>query len=321
MLDISQFITRNAIDNHSLLVANERTDFITEEVFPPLVCAKSATKAYHYDQNHLREVETRASSKAKANRVDYGVFTRDVTLELHKLAGEVDPKDEANADSPVADLEFDTAANIMERLLIKRERLMVDLVSTSSNYPGSLTATLGADVTWDSAGGDPEANAATARIATKAACGRPANALALSFSGFEKLRQSPALKDKFKFTSGQSLTEEMIKNALGVKFLHVCAAQYNNSAEGAANSLGEIWDDFALFYVKDTTQSKRSMGFGRMHIRNQLYTHIYLDNERGSTDGRLKVLEMGWEYKLQASGVVSSSDGDFIAGYMLDNIF
>jgi hypothetical protein len=316
----SQFETRNAVENYSIKFINEQTQFIAEEVFPSVVVPKTQTKKYQYDLSHLRSVETRTASKAPANKVDFGVFTSNLTTELHKLAGDIDPRDVVNADAAVADQEFDQAENIMSRLLIKREVLMNTLVSTSASYPSANTSSLAAGATWAVAGGDPEADAKTCHAAIFATCGKPADSIALSYTGYLTLRFSPALRDRVKYTKATAVSDEDLKSLLNVQNIHVCAARQNTAIEGAADVLAEIWDDHALFYVKGSG-GKRSIGYGQTWMRNQIYSHTYVDETRGSGDGRIKVLEMGLEYVMTAGGVISSSDSDFACGYFLDNIF
>lgn len=320
-IDISSFKTRNALENFSIRFANEQTDFISDEVAVPFVIPKAQFKKYQYDLSNLKSTETQKAYDATADQVDYGVFTSDGTAKLHKLAGKINPEHERDADAAVGDIRQDTAATIMEKLLLSREIALVTKVSTAASYPSGLTSTLSAGSTWADAGGDPEADASTARIAVKGMCGKVPNALALSWTALEKLKQSAALKDRLKYTSGQSLTEEQIKNLLGVQYLHVCKAQKNTADQGAADAISDVWDDFALFYVKNPAQGRRTMTYMRNFVVGQLYTHEWTVDDRGGPAGRIKMLEMGWEYTLEAAAVVSSSDSDFVAGYLLDNVY
>lgn len=321
MLDRSQFITRTALEDFAIRFANEQTDFICDDVFVPKIVTKSQAKKYQFDLSNLKDVETQKDSKAEADKVDYGGFTSDLTTKLHKLAAEVDPRDEKDFDTAVANIKQRKTATIMEKLMIRREALMVTKVSTAASYPSGLTSTLAAGSTWADPGGDPEADATTARLAVKGFCGKFPDSLAISYTTLERLKQSAALKDRLKFTSGQSISEEQIKNLLMLKNLHVCKAQKNTAAEGAADAITDIWDDFALFFVKGGTGSDLdSMQYGRTFMRNQLYSYEYQDEKRGSGDGRIQVVEMGWEFTLEAGAVVSSTDGDFIAGYYMDNV-
>lgn len=318
-LNPSSFQTRDALTDFSIRAANEMTDFIADEVFPPVYVTKEQFKTYQYDLSNYREVDTQKSSKSEADLVDYGVFTKDRTAKLHKLAGEWDPADEKNFDKVVADLQQDTAKTVIERLMLRKERLAVALATTASYYPSALTQTLAGGSTWLDAGGDVEGNSRTARVAVKTACGKAPNAAAMSWTTFEALKVAPSVVDRIKYTNGQQPTEEILKNLLGVQFLHICRAQYNSAIEGATASLSDVWDDTVVYYVKDTSPSPRTMRYGSTYIRNELYTYQYKVDERGSGDGRIERLEMGLWYLHAPGAVVSSSDDDFTAGYCLKN--
>lgn len=321
-LNPADFITRNAIESTSIRYGNEQTAYIADYLFAPLPVSKELVKLWQYDTNNLRRSSTKKAAKSQADRLDFSGYYTNITLDLHKLAAEIDPADEANFDPVVADVTEESAMQIMDRLLIDKEVEAATLAVTSTNYPADLTATLGAGATWLVAGGDPEADAKTARTAVKARCGLAANAMAISWTGFEALKQSPALKDRLKYTSGQSISVEQVKNLLGLQFLFVCAAQYNNNVESnATQTLSDVWDDSAVFFVHDPSPRRKKVTYGVQPIFNQLYSYQYEDAARGSGKGRIKVLEMGWSYKLAAGATISSSDSDFAAGYLLKNVY
>lgn len=322
MLNPNDFITRNAVESTSIRYGNELKDFIADYVFPPMPVGKELVKLWQYDTSNMRRRVTKKTSKSKADTLDFSGFYTSITLQLHKLQGDVDPSDEVNFDSVVADVTEETGMQIMEALMIDKEVEAATLATTATNYPADLTSTLAANATWIVEGGDPEANAKTARGAVKARCGKAANALVLSWTGLENAKQSPALKDRLKYTSGQSISEEQLKNLFGVQHLFVGAAQQNANLEGnATQTLTDIWDDSALFFVYDPSPRRKKVSYGVQPIFNQIYSHQYEDNTRGSGKGRIKVLEMGWNYKVAPGAVVSSSDTDFAAGYLLKNIF
>jgi hypothetical protein len=313
--------TRNPLDGLSIKQVNAATDFIADEVYTPVYCDKSEVDVYQYDTSHLKEIETRASSKSKAMKVDYGMFKSTRTLELHKLAADIDPKDEANADPVVSDIAMDQSENIMSRLLIKRERLAYTALSTTASYPAALVRALSAGSTWADADGNPEKDVSDMREAVWAQCGTVPNALAIGFRGLNQLKQSPALKARLHFSSDKLLTNQEIMSLLGVQYMHVCNARYDSAAKGATPVTAEIWADLALLYVKNPSPNRRQMRYGAMYIRKQLYTHTYEDQERGGPDGRIKVLEKGWEFINAAGAVVSSSDADYSGGALITNIY
>lgn len=324
MLNPASFQTRTALENFSIRAANEMSDFIADEVFSPVIVSKENVKVYQYDTSNFRNINALKSSKASADKLDWSVFTTERSAQLHKLAADIDPADADQFDPVVANLQQDAALTIMEGLMLAKEIEAVTLATTATNYPAALTATLDANSTWLVAGGDPEGNSATARSAVKTACGKAPNAAAMAWSTFEKLRAAPYFIDRMKYTNG-SVTlegfESMLKAWLGVQHLHICKAQKNTNLEGnATQSLSDVWDDSLLFYVKNPSVSPKTMRYGANYVYNNLYTHQYEDNSRGSGKGRIQVLEMGWSYVLAAGAVVSSSDTDFTAGYLLKNV-
>lgn len=323
MLDPSQFITRTALDNFSIRYANDADAFIAESVFPSVMVDKSLVKVYQFDTANFRVPDARADSKAEANSVDYAVFSTAKTLVNYKLKGEVDPRDVKNADAAVADMKMGITKTIMDGLLLRREVEAATLATTSSNYPSDLTSAL-TDSTnrWSDTGGDPEANGVTARSAVRLRCGKEANALALSWTGLETLKTSPALVDRLKYVQGSRIPNEMLMNLLGVQYLFVGKAIKNTNVEGnATQTLAEVWGDNALFFVYEPTPTRESVCYGKTYMLNQMYSYEYEDVKRGSGAGRIQVIERGWEYVQAAGAVVSSSDTDFASGYLLRNIY
>lgn len=318
-IDVSQFQTRDPLDDYSLQIINERTDFIASDVLPWKYVNKAQSSKYQYDASMLRDVETESSSKSVAELVDYGVFKSNMTTKLHKLRGEIDPRDEAVSDSAVADIKFDQAANIAQRLLIRQERKMCTLVLDATNYPAALTSTLSAGSTWLDAAGDPEGDSVTASNAVKLKCLRRPNAAAMSGTTRQLLRTSPAFRERIKYTNGGPVPDSAIMAFLGVQKLFISEAIYNTGAVGAADSFTEAWDDSVLFFVHEPNPSLRSVGFGHTWVRKNFYSFEYLDNTRGSGDGRISILEQGLEYEQGAGCVVSAADGDFTGGYLLKN--
>ena len=66
----------------------------------------------------------------------------------------------------------------------------------------------------------------------------------------------------FNFEKAGALTFEDIKKFFKVDFLHVGDVQYDSSAEGIAESMGELWSNDLVFYYAPTTPSKFQKSFG-----------------------------------------------------------
>lgn len=321
MLDPASFITRNALESFSIRYANDQKDYVADALFAPVPTTKDLVKVWQYDTSALRLRNGKKNSKSPADIVDYGGFYTSRTLQLHKFGGFVDPKDERNFDSIVNDVSEETQSIILDSLLIEKEYDAMVLATTAANYPAALTTTLGAGATW-AVGGDPATDVAVARLAVKAQCTKLPNAMVLSYVTLEYLKENPSLKDRLKYTTGQRITEEALRNLFGLDYLFVARGQMNTNVEGnATQTLSDIWADDAIVFVYDPTPRRKTVRYGVQPIHNQLYVRQWVDNELGSEDGPVKRLESGWNYTLAAGAVQSSSDGDFAGGYLIKNTY
>lgn len=325
MLNPASFKTTDPLVDFSIRASNDMSGFIADDLFPPVIVSKEQFKVYQYDTSNYRVRDTRKSSKAAADSIDYGVFTRDATAMLHKLDAEWDPNDADQFDAVVANLEQDCALTIMEGLMLYKETEAATLATTAGNYNSANTATLGAGATWIVAGGDPLSDIKTARAAVRASSGgKIPNAAALSQTTYDALKSSPIFIDLMKYTVVAPSDEQfkgMLKSWLGVQFLSIGQALKNTNVEGnATQTLSDVWDDSLVFYVKNDSVSPKTMRYGANYIYNQMYTYRWQDEKRGGPKGRIQHVEMGLSYGLTSAAVMASGDNDFAAGYLLKNV-
>lgn len=327
MLNPASFKTTDPLVDFSIRAGNEMTDYIADEVFSPVIVSKETFKVYQYDTSQFRVRDSRKSSKAASDSVDYGVFTRDATAVLHKLNSEWDPNDAAQFDSVVANLEQDCAAVIMDSLLLYKETEAATLATTTGNYASTNTATLAAGSTWIVNGGDPLANIATARAAVRLSSGgKEPNAATMSWTTYDSLKSSPVFLDLMKY-SGQYVAPSpeqftgLLKSWLGVQYLHIGKALKNTNVEGnATQTLSDVWGDGIVFYVKNPSTSPKMMRYGCNYTWDTMYTRRWQDDARGGPKGCIQLLEMGMSYVLASGAVVASGNNDFAAGYYLANV-
>lgn len=317
---LPSLVTRTPLDNFSIRYGNDQKSYIAFDVFTPVVVPKKTGSFYVYSKDNLRDEILDAPSGTEAPSVEWTGFTKTFTCEEKAVKQAVLGKDVRDFDRPVADLRNEAAMGNMDRLLINIERAAYTKVSTTGNYPSPLVTTLTDDSNrWSDDGGDPYKNVMDTKQAVYDSCGKYPNAMALSAKGLLKLLGNASIIERFKHT-GAIVTTEQIKALFGLDFLHISGAAYNSAAEGATDSMGAIWGDECLLYVKDPSQRLRTMCYGRAFIANTFYTLSIQKPELGRGLGA-EELETGIEYALESAAVASSSDDDFIAGGLIDNIF
>lgn len=324
MLNPSAFETRTALEGYSIRQANAADAFIAEEVFPSVIVSKDLVKLWQYGTENLKSYDTRKDDMAEADEGDYTAFATSKTPVPHKTAQRWNPAEAKNFDGPVSNVEQDAADICVERLLLAREVLMATKALTTANYPAALTATLSTGSTWLDALGDPEGNSATARKECFIACGREPNAAAMSWTTFNALRAAPYIIDRTKYTSpmmSADVFKGLLAGWLGVGEINISKARKKTAVEGnSTQTISDVWGDEILFYVKDPGQSLKKMSYGITVMRNRLWARSEPIPGLGGGDGPIMRLQMGWNYVQEPAAVVSSSDADFTAGYLLTNV-
>lgn len=322
-LNLTNFKTTDPLATMSIRFGNEQDQYAALQVAPIATVKKAQFKFYQYDKSNLRVVNAQSESKAEAQEIQYDAFTTSALCKLRKLKGTVDPADERDADVPMNDIRTDVTLEIMDALLIDYETIFYALVSNSANYMASLSSTLGAGLTWKDAAGDPIADWRNIRQSVKNTSGKYANIGAFSSTAEEWLDIHPSVVDRMKFTHGESITREMLRNLFKLQEIIVASAISNTAAnQGATDSLGEIWGNVAVgFYRATMTPSIRSMHFmSTFGIGTGFYTRTYQLPQMGAEQPIEKV-ESGWWVTPQFIAQQDSTHALAAAGYVLSGVF
>lgn len=315
--DRTAFITRQPLEGVAFDFMQDAKGFVADALFTPKPVPKGLVKVYQFDTSKLRLVETRKSTNSEADLIDEQLFTTNETLEEHKLGSEVNPRDVADADLPVLISDARKTRLVTEMLMIRREKLAADLVTTSGNYPSALTSAIASGSRWNEAGGDPESDTITANQALKNQCGRRANALAIGDQTRDKLRLSPLFRERTKYTSAGPVPDDLIKAFFGVQYLFVGDARYDSANEGATTSVGGFWSDNAILFVYNPSVGMEDVSFGHMYLRKTpFWTTVNPDFKRNGAEGPMRRVEVGTEYKLGPGMVDVSGSTKFGAGYL-----
>lgn len=221
------------LTNISVAYMQSASSFVADKVFPVVPVSHQSDLYYEFDREAWLRDE--AKPRAPASETAGGGFTLTTKPYACTIEGYHKDLDEhvlANADSQ---LQLDRAAAefVTQKLLIRRERRWASSYFT--------TGVWGTDITpanlWDTAASDPQADVEKARLTLKKFAGQaPTNRIVGVFGAevMSKLKTNAAIRDHYKYTSNQSLTEDLIARYLGLDEYHVMEAVYASNAEGAA---------------------------------------------------------------------------------------
>jgi hypothetical protein len=163
------------------------------------------------------------------------------------------PLSELTAANQDPSIPLDEAATklLTHRMLIRRERLYATaFLNTDGAWTTDVTG--GTDFTqWDDAASDPEKNISDGKASVLLATGYEPNVLEVSFNVHQALKRHPMIKDRYKYTSPDSITAEMIARFFELQEYRVYKAVYNTALEGAAQSNAFVTGKHAVLTYQD----------------------------------------------------------------------
>ena len=112
------------------------------------------------------------------------------------------------------------------------------------------TGVWGSDVVpgtlWDAANSTPIANIETAKNTVLTNTGYVPNTVIMSYKVFSALMDNADIVDRIKYTSQESVTEDLLARLFNVDRVLVMAGTYNTAANGATASYSQIGDKDVL---------------------------------------------------------------------------
>lgn len=210
------------------------------------------------------------------------------------------------------DMEMAATAILARHFLIRRERIAASVAFSATVFSGYTAALAGGD-RWDTSTGVPIDNMETADESTLTVAGARCNTLMVGYQVHRKLRSNAQLINRLVW-SGKvpgKLTDEQIKQALGIDNYIVGEAVANSAVAGQTATNAFIWGKSALFCHIDPAP-----------IPNTPQSALARFKLRGSEDGATKRYMLPGDYVEQLDML---SDDQFAApgpklGYLFTTV-
>lgn len=224
----------------------DASNFVAGSAFPFVSSAKSSDTYFEFDREQsLRDEADIRPLGAEAATTSTKVSTKPFNLVTYALAEDVDDRVVRDADAPLQP-EEDALEEVLQKMLIRREKQMADAVfSSSANvwFNGQDSAGTGdATQNWSNSSGNPLQAIDTAMEGI-AKFGQPANSMLMGLQAFNTLIRH---NDVLELISGGATTErpavamaELLASRFGVDGVYVSQAADDN---------GRIVGDDLLIY-------------------------------------------------------------------------
>jgi hypothetical protein len=230
------------LTNISVAYMQRAENFIADKVFPVVPVDKQSDKYFKYTKNDwLRdEAKVRADGTESVGS-GYNITTDTYFADVYAIHKDVGDQTRANADAPI-NVDREAAEFVTHRLLLRRELQFVsDFMQpgvwgvTASGVSGS--AASGEFTQWNNyTVSDPINDIEAAKQSILSQTGYEANTLVLGYDVFRVLKHHPDLVDRIKYTSSQTITEDMLARMFDIERVLVSKAIKATNAEGAAEA-------------------------------------------------------------------------------------
>lgn len=239
------------LTNISTAYIQEASSFIATRVFPIVRVSKKSDSYFTYTKNDwLRDEAMLRAPGTESAGSGYGLSTASYSCDVYAIHKDVADQIRNNADAPL-NMDVDATQFVTQRMLIRQElQFQSDAMATSVWATDSTPSAL-----WSSyATSAPITDIETGINTIQKNTGRKPNKLVCGYNVFRYLKHHPDIVDRYKHTTAESVTEQMIARLFGIDELLVATAikATNLEAETAAYDYAIDGDDALLCYVNPT---------------------------------------------------------------------
>lgn len=274
---------------------------IAMDVFPEVPVKKESDLIRVYTRN-FRIPETKRANKGLAKEHQFEVTTSSYILEQHALKDYVSDNDVDNYDA--ADLRTDTTEELTEKILLRMEKTVADLMTTTSWSLGVSLAS-GAAFSDNTTTSNPIPVFDTAATTVINNAGFKPNFAVIPRAGFISIKNHVSVLDRVKYTS-KEMTPEMLKGLFDLEEVLIANGAYDSAAEGATSSVGAIWGPHALVAYKPKSAGPLKPSSGYVFRKNVPMVRRWRVEER-----QAEAIEVQMQYQVK---VVASLSGYLIKG-------
>lgn len=231
---VGEMHTNVPLTNISSAYIQNQAVFNASRIFPVVPVSERSNIYYVYNkEDFLRdEAKPRAPGSESAGG-GFSVTTANYSTLVEAYHKDIDDQLRANADSV---LQLDRAATefVTQKLLMRRERRWLSTFFTTGVWGNDIAAGGLAAGTWDISTSKPLVDVENGKMLIAANTGFMPNTLLIGARVLSKLRDHPAIRDQFKYTSAESIDTAMLARYFGIDRLVVSNAVFSSNPEGVA---------------------------------------------------------------------------------------
>lgn len=186
-------------------------EFIGHRVLPYADIPARSVKVIQFGKDAFRRyVDTRRAPGTPVKRLQFGYEAATVALKQEALEAVVPDEISQGAQVPGIDLAAISIQQVQDVVGLGREVEVATLVRNAATYDANHKLALSGTAKWSEPDSDPAGDVKAGREAVRRSIGRYPNVLTLGPSVFNALSDHPVIKERFKYTSSESVTAAML---------------------------------------------------------------------------------------------------------------
>lgn len=218
----------------------QNAEMVSRYLFPVVPVDQRGGKIIQFNKEDFRLYATRRAPGTATKRIQYGYLGNPYSLESHSLEGVVpfELMQEANA-VPHIDLGRNAVIKTQNIVQLEAEYAAAQIARNTANYANSNKTTLAGTSQWSDYSGvsNPTTDIDNAVDVVRSQIGKRPNTAILSPRAFKAAKRHPALLDRVKYTSRDSLTAEMLASLWDLKQVVVGDAIYDDGT----GTMADVW--------------------------------------------------------------------------------
>lgn len=253
---LSDVHVSTALTNISVAYVQGEDAYIADKVFPMVPVQHQTDVYYNWSKaDFFRDEAQLRGDAAESAGTGVTLSTGTYRANVWALHQDIGPQVRNNAD-PAVDLDVASTKQLMQKLLIRRDRIFMAKFMASSVWGTTATGTAGGTPGtttppfWDDdANGDPFSDIAFGQTTILQNTGFMPNVLVLSWNAYQALRKHPLIIDRIKYTVASyagTITPALLAAAFDVGRVVVSKAVYNTAGENIAASMSFAMGKHAL---------------------------------------------------------------------------
>lgn len=221
-----------ALTDMALYWTQQPNNFVADKVFSPLGVEHATNKYFTFNrEDFFRDLGDSVMELGAGGQVVRGEFEMSndsYSCDIRAIGYPVYQEIEKNQDGGV-DIEKKAIDFVMQTLMVRREQHWTTKYFTTGVWTTDKTP---ANLWSDFSTSDPKADIETGKTTIGGNTGYEPNTLVVGRQVHQQLIQHPIIKDQFKYTSSESITEEMLAKYFEVDRYMVGRAVKATSLEG-----------------------------------------------------------------------------------------